>query len=106
MIEQKVKDPVFFIFSDDIEWCKKNIKPKYRTLYIEHNFAGEKFKNYLELMTNCKHYIIPNSSFAWWAVWLNLNKDKVVVAPELWLHKPIIKTSQLFNYNWHIIDHV
>jgi hypothetical protein len=103
VIKNKVENPVFFIFSDDIEWCKENIKPNYRTVYVEHSFAGEKFKDYLELMLNCKHFIIPNSSFAWWAVRLSPNNNKVVVAPEFWLHNPIIKTKEVFNYNWQIV---
>jgi len=98
IISKSIKNPVFFVFSDDIEWCKKNINPDYETHFIEHEYAGEKFKDYLNLMSNCKHFIIPNSSFALWAAWFSTNKDKEIILPEFWLYNPIIKTEEVFNH--------
>lgn len=70
----------FFIFSDDIEWCKKNLPIKYNHVYVSTS------KDYydLYLMSKCSHNIIANSSFSWWAAWLNSSAQKKVIAPEKW----------------------
>ena len=65
------------IFSDDINWCKENIKAD---LYMENTTNIQD----LYLMTQATHNIIANSSFSWWGAWLNQNPDKIVVAPETW----------------------
>ena len=71
----------FFIFSDDLSWCKKNIKLE-KCTFVEHIYAGDRFEYYLQLMKRCKHHIISNSTFAWWAAWLNDNPDQHVIAPK------------------------
>ena len=65
-IVERIDKPAFFIFSDDIDWCRQNINLKHPTTIVTHDLKGEKFGNYLQLMKACKHFIIPNSSFAWW----------------------------------------
>ena len=85
MICETVKNPHAYIFSDDIAWCKENLKfPGVATTYVGHECAGEKFGEYLALMSICKHFLIPNSTFGWWAAWLAPNRDKLVVAPKQW----------------------
>jgi hypothetical protein len=83
IINNKIKDPVFFIFSDDIEWAKKNLQLNYACSFISGN---DKIKSYIDmqLMSACKHNIIANSSFSWWGAWLNLNTSKIVIAPKVW----------------------
>lgn len=81
LIGEKVKDPIFYIFSDDINWVKVNFKIKYKTYYIDHNKKGWQD---LRLMSQCKHNIIANSSFSWWGAWLNENREKIVIAPKKW----------------------
>ncbi len=68
-----------FVFSDDIEWCKANLKFK-NLIFMDGNSNIED----LLLMSMCKDNIIANSSFSWWAAWLNANKEKRVIAPKLW----------------------
>ncbi|MEL6863365.1 MAG: alpha-1,2-fucosyltransferase [Bacteroidota bacterium] len=93
-------NPVFFIFSDDIDWCREHIRLDHPMHIVDHSHKGHKFGNYLQLMSNCKHYIIPNSSFAWWAIWLNSYIDKKVIAPKKWFNDSNIDTSDLVPSDW------
>lgn len=73
----------FLIFSDDMEWCKK------QDIFKDCEFSeGNSEVEDLNLMASCKSNIIANSSFSWWAAWLNPNPDKVVVAPQKWFSNP------------------
>ncbi len=84
-IESLVENPVFFVFSDDINWVRENLSTKHETNFIDFNDALTNFED-MKLMSACKHNIIANSSFSWWAAWLNKNKDKFVIAPKKWLN--------------------
>jgi len=97
---EQVDQPVFFIFSDDMEWCREHIKPGFPTHYIGHEHKGRKFGNYLQLMKACQHFIIPNSSFAWWAVYLNEHDKKQVIAPKNWFTDDSIHTEDLIPDGW------
>jgi hypothetical protein len=80
----KNKTDIFVIFSDDIEWCKDNIKID-NAIYIE----GEKDYIELYLMSLCENNITCNSSFSWWGAWLNKNENKVVIGPKIWFGSAI-----------------
>lgn len=82
-IENHVKNPYFFIFSDDIEWARLNLKIEHPHEFINQNFGAESY-NDMRLMSSCKNNIIANSSFSWWGAWLNNNESKIVVAPSKW----------------------
>ena len=95
-----VDQPYFFVFSDDVEWCKQHLKLDHPTVVVSHKHKGYKFGNYWQLMIACKHYIIPNSSYAWWAVWLNSNANKHVIAPNNWFNEGDYDTSDLVPASW------
>lgn len=82
-ISKRVKQPMFFIFSDEIEWCRQNFDFKYPTEFIDSNSSNTGPED-MQMMSACKHMIIANSSFSWWAAWLNRNPDKIVYAPLAW----------------------
>lgn len=99
-IKKKISNPVFYFFSDDINWCKENFKSINSNFYIENYTAIED----LYLILNCKHQIIANSSFSWWGAWLNKNKNKIVVAPKKWaFHKKSQTKFNLLPNSWKII---
>ena len=83
VIEKKVSQPHFFIFSDDLEWAKKNLDFIKNITFVE---LGDDVPDHDEmmLMSFCKHNIIANSSFSWWGAWLNQNTEKIVIAPKKW----------------------
>ena len=72
------------IFSDDLEWVKENIHIKGKCIFVNEEKKLEDYEELL-IMSRCRTNIIANSTFSWWAAWLNQNKDKVVIAPRKWL---------------------
>jgi len=99
LMTEKVKEPHFFIFSDDPEWTKKNIKIGNPTTYVTHNDADSGYED-MRLMTQCRHHIIANSSFSWWGAWLNQREDKVVIAPQRWFNDPDADTRDIYAEGW------
>lgn len=95
-----IKDACYYIFSDDIGWCKENLN------YIENAvFVSDKMPPYetLRLMYSCKHFIISNSTFSWWGQYLSRNDDKIVISPSKWnndgFDSPLIDKEK-----WILID--
>ncbi|MBU6468011.1 MAG: alpha-1,2-fucosyltransferase, partial [Betaproteobacteria bacterium] len=82
LILNKIKNPSFFVFSDDINWCKSNFRYLNNVSYIENN-ENEPSKD-IYLMSHCKHFIIANSSFSWWGAWLGNSYTKLVISPKKW----------------------
>ena len=80
---ERVEQPYFFIFSDDIIWVKDHLKMDLPCQYVDHNHGSESY-NDMHLMSLCRHHIIANSSFSWWGAWLNPTQGKIVVAPQQW----------------------
>lgn len=101
IIQKKVsQDFTLFIFSDDIEWCIQNLRLKGNHLFINHELYNSNFASDFYLMTKCKHFIIPNSSFGWWAAWLGNYPEKIIIAPKRWINISGLNTSDLIPKNW------
>lgn len=81
---KEVPNAHFYVFSDDIAWCKENLPIPADSVFV----SKPEMNDYeeLHLMSLCKHNIIANSSFSWWGAWLNNNPNKTVVAPTRWAH--------------------
>lgn len=81
LIEEKVDNPRFYVFSDDLEYCRNLFADMDHTL-IDWN-RGENSYRDMQLMTHCKHNIIANSTFSFWGAYLGRNEDKIVIAPNI-----------------------
>jgi hypothetical protein len=86
IIESKLNNPHFFIFTDDIFWAMSQPEFFDKT-YFTICSNGDESWNDLYLMSNCKHHIIANSSFSWWGAWLSRNDKKIVISPSIWFKK-------------------
>jgi hypothetical protein len=97
--ENGITNPHFFIFSDDIDWVKRELPMEHRTTFVNHNSADRNFAD-LHLMSACKHNIVANSSFSWWGAWLNLNPNKKVIAPAHWFASELRGNHDIIPDNW------
>lgn len=89
-IKERVENPVFYIFSNDINWVKSNMNFDCDVIYRDDEEQTSDIEE-LFIMAACKHAIIVNSTFYWWGAWLMSNADKIVIAPKNWFfdNKPI-----------------
>lgn len=105
LIKEKAgPNPTFYISSDEIEWCRQNFKIDAPHVFVGDEHNGPECANALRLMSLCKHFITPNSSFSWWAAWLSTNKNKVVVAPKLWVRDEHEDTRDALPASWYAVD--
>ena len=87
-IQERLIDPVFFVYSDDIDWCKRYLQPllgNSPTTFVSHNHGRDSYKDML-LMSMSKACILANSSFSWWGAYLNQRADKIIIAPSRWVN--------------------
>jgi hypothetical protein len=96
ILKKKYGDLRVIIFSDDIPWCKENLKIPIEKYFIETDSAVKD----LFLMQKCDHHIIANSSFSWWGAWLNPNKEKTVIAPLKWFNSNEVDTRNIVPESW------
>ena len=97
-IREQINEPVFFVFSDEIEWVKANLSINAETYYVDFN-GPDRGRDDLRLMSICKHHIIANSSFSWWGAWLCSHLNKLIYAPKKWFENKI-DTSDNIPESW------
>ena len=100
-IIENVDNPVFFICSDNVEYVKKNLidTTKYECVCQDASYTVNES---LAVMSLCKHFIIGNTTFGWWAQYMSSNNDKIVVAPSKWMK--IDMPIDIYQDNWKIIN--
>jgi hypothetical protein len=104
LIYSKIESPVFFVFSNDIEWAKENFKfsNKLKLHFIDNSDHSDPSIADLFLMSKCKNNIIANSTFSWWAAWLNSTNRKIIIAPKKWYVGDLNEvTKDLIPPNWY-----
>ncbi|ETD21592.1 MULTISPECIES: alpha-1,2-fucosyltransferase [Prevotellaceae] len=88
-IYQRIENPTFYVFSDDIGWCK--------TTFLKNNFifvdcnCGEKSWRDMFLISQCKHHIIANSTFSWWGAWLSIFHNSITICPKEFIKGVVIR---------------
>jgi hypothetical protein len=92
-IRNKVENPIFYVFSDDMGWCKENVKIPEPCFYIDG--LNKPSSHDMQFMSLCRHNIISNSTYGWWAAWLNANPGKIIVAPDKWFADGGIYTGEM-----------
>lgn len=99
LISTKISNPLFYVFSDEPSWFKENVDTGFNVVYVEGNAGANSYED-MYLMSLCKHTIIANSTFSWWAAWLNRNENKMVITPGEWFVDKARKTRDLFPADW------
>ena len=91
MIEEHIDNPVYYMFSNDIDWCKTNLSFKNRIINFREKYMQTDDFEELILMSSCKYAIIVNSTYHWWGAYLIDNPDKIIIGPQRWFSddKPI-----------------
>lgn len=99
VMAQKVHGATYFVFSDDIEWARMHLGFLSPVRWISRQVELTDCQE-LYLMSLCRHFIIANSSFSWWAAWLGGADEKVVCAPARWFADPQYDTRDLLPSGW------
>lgn len=101
IVLNKIPDPLFFVCSDDIEYVKKNLIDCKKYDVIEQP-ANVPVHIVLAVMAQCKHFIIGNTSYGWWAQYLCKHEEKLVIAPSRWYGIDI--PCDIYQPEWIIIE--
>ncbi len=103
-IKQRISNPKFYFFSDNWKWVEENIKGVEFTPVNWNSPSGASSYCDMQLMSLCKHNIIANSTYSWWAAYLNVNKNKIVVCPKDWFGNMVNDIYTIIPESWIIID--
>lgn len=100
-ITETVENPLFFVCSDNVDYVKEHLIDcsKYDVICQSRDYPVHIS---LAVMSMCKHFIIGNTTFGWWAQHLCKNKDKIVVVPSRWMR--VEMPIDLYEDGWHLID--
>lgn len=100
-ITENVEDPLFFICSDNVEYTLNHLIDASKYDYVVQDKEKPVHES-LAAMSECKHFIIGNTTFGWWAQYLSKHSNKIVVAPSRWMS--IDMPIDLYDDNWHLIN--
>lgn len=98
-MREKLLNPVFFVFSNDMDWARDNLLLGQDAVFVEGNADSPEMDIFI--MSQCRHHIIANSSFSWWGAWLSQNKEQRVIAPSPWFESSKLTDIDLLPASWH-----
>jgi len=98
-ILQRTNSPVFFVFSDDPVAARKEIHLPGETIWVGEQFDWPDIDHF-RLMQCCRHHVIANSSFGWWAAWLGARDGQIVVGPRRWFRTTDRDDSAVLPERW------
>jgi hypothetical protein len=83
LIEDRYQKVNYYVFSEDIEWCKQNIRSKnHKIIFVGDGYSGDRDSGNFYLMQSCENHIIANSTFSWWAAFLG--QSRLTIGPKKW----------------------
>jgi len=103
LLQEVEGTPTVYVFSDDPDWAKANLPLPVEKVVVDFNGPQTDFED-MRLMSLCRHNIIGNSSFSWWAAWLNANPDKRVAGPARWFGEPKMRNPDILPGEWLRIE--
>lgn len=102
LIQAQKPESRFFVFSDELEWVRSHMTFPYPVQFVENSDFSD--VQQFELMSHCRHQITANSTFSWWAAWLNTNPEKIICAPKSWDARAHVDISELVPATWHLVE--
>ncbi len=93
----------FFVFSDDLDWCRQHLDFIPNPIFVGKNLAGYKDSAHLQLMSRCKLFLIANSTFSWWAAWLAGKSARAVYLPRPWFTDQTVDTTGFYLPDWNAL---
>ena len=95
-----LQNPAFYIFSDDIPWCREKFVGN-QFHFVDCNTGKNSWRD-MQLMSLCHHHINSNSTFSWWAAWLCPHKDSITLCPNEYIRN--METPDVYPDKWIKID--
>jgi hypothetical protein len=102
LVRDRFPECLFLVFSDDPQWARAELPLERSAVFVAGNDANP--ERDLALMRACKHHIIANSSFSWWAAWLGYSPGQLVIAPSPWYASPKLDARDLAVSRWVYIS--
>jgi hypothetical protein len=102
LVRDRCPECHFLVFSDDAQWARAELPLGPSAVFVTGN--EQRPEQDLALMSACKHHIIANSSFSWWAGWLGYSPEQIVIAPSPWYANPKLDARDLAVARWQYIS--
>ncbi|MBL7901660.1 MAG: alpha-1,2-fucosyltransferase [Bacteroidia bacterium] len=97
---KSIKGAIFYVFSEDIEWCQKHLDFIVNANFVLTDRSKKGMANDFNLITKCHNHIISNSTFSWWGAWLSENSKGMVIAPTRWAKESSFVPPEIYPVHW------